>query len=219
MKILSVNVGDIEMLETKRGLVQSAIRKKPVDNSCRVNVNKNGLEHDQHADKVFHGGVNSAVYIYPSEHYPYWCELLGRTDLGSGFLGENLTTVGIDEKSACIGDQLLIGSAVLVVRSPRLPCFKLVGLTGNPSAASFMLNSGKTGIYLSVLQIGDIGRGDEIKIIYKDPKRIPVLSFVQAMMSSNMPELMHPLLMHEELPLERKSLLKKRVLDRYDGEV
>jgi hypothetical protein len=69
------------------------------------------------------------------------------------------------------------------------------------------------------LQIGDIGRGDEIKIIYKDPKRIPVLSFVQAMMSSNMPELMHPLLMHEELPLDRKSLLKKRVLDRYDGEV
>jgi len=219
LKILSVNVGEVEMLETKRGLVKSAIRKKPVLNSRRILVKESGLEQDQHADMVFHGGLNSAVYIYPSEHYSSWCELLGRAELPNGFMGENLTTIGIDEHSACIGDQLLIGSTVLVVRSPRLPCFKFLGLTGNPNAATFMLNTGKTGIYLSVLKMGDVGSGDHIKIIYKDPKQISVVSYIRAMMSCNQPELMGPLLAHDELPSDRKSLLKKRVSERYAGDV
>ena len=67
--------------------------------------------------------------------------------------------------------------------------------------------------------MGDVGSGDHIKIIYKDPKQISVVSYIRAMMSCNQPELMGPLLAHDELPSDRKSLLKKRVSERYAGDV
>jgi len=42
-----------------------------------------------------------------------------------GAFGENLTTRGVLEKDLNIGDQVRIGTALLQVSQPRMPCYKL----------------------------------------------------------------------------------------------
>ena len=77
------------------------------------------------ADLSVHGGPYKAVYGYPSEHYPYWRQQLPQPDLPLGAFGENLTTEGLFEDSLHIGDQLRIGTALLQVTQPRVPCYKI----------------------------------------------------------------------------------------------
>ena len=72
-----------------------------------------------------HGGVEKAVYAYPSEHYAYWRNELPDTELNWAMFGENLTTEGLIEADVRIGDRYRVGSAEFVVTQPRLPCFKL----------------------------------------------------------------------------------------------
>lgn len=219
MKVLSVNIGKIEPLETTRGITDSGIRKRPVDNMRRVRIGEQGLDGDQQADRINHGGINKAVYLFSRSHYAAWCELLERHDLPVGYLGENLTVEGIDEEIACIGDRLKIGSALLVVRSPRLPCFKLVGLTRTSRASEFMLTTRRTGIYLSVQTPGDVGVGDAISIVHRDPRSVPVARYIDVMMNRGAPGMMDRLLAHDELPVDRRDLLQKRVASGYDGRV
>lgn len=219
MKVLSVNIGKAEPLETNKGVVDSGIRKRPIAAGKRVAIRELGLEGDQQADLVNHGGINKAVYIYPHAHYPAWCELLKCDALPFGYLGENLTIEGLDEETACIGDRLKIGSAVLVVRAPRLPCFKLVGLTRSSRAPLFMLTTKRTGVYLSVHTSGDVGTGDAIEVVHRDPRQTPVARYVDVMMNRGAPGMMEHLLAHNELPLDRRDLLQKRVASGYDGRV
>ena len=72
-----------------------------------------------------HGGVDKAVYVYPSEHYAYWRRELPGVELPWGVFGENLTTEGLLEENVRIGDRFRMGSAEFVVTQPRMPCFKL----------------------------------------------------------------------------------------------
>lgn len=219
MKVLSVNVGKAEPLDTNKGVVASGIRKRPVGALQRVEVRELGLEGDEQADRVFHGGINKAVYAYPQSHYAAWRDLLKRDDLPLGYLGENLTVEGVDEETACIGDRWKIGAAILVVRSPRLPCFKLVGLTQNRRAPLFMLNTRRTGIYFSVHTPGDVGTGDMIEVVHRDPRKIPVARYVDVMMNRAAADMMDHMLLHDELPMDRRDLLQKRVASGYDGKV
>ena len=49
-----------------------ALFKSPADRRLRVTTLN--LEGDQQSDLSVHGGVDKAVYAYPSEHYQYWPE-------------------------------------------------------------------------------------------------------------------------------------------------
>ena len=84
-----------------------------------------GVENDAVCDLKNHGGEHKAVYAFSIEHYSYWRESLKKPDLGPGSFGENLTLSSLNEAEVCIGDQLQMGSAVLEVSQPRVPCFKL----------------------------------------------------------------------------------------------
>ena len=46
-------------------------------------------------------------------------------ELGPAAFGENLTTAGIDASGALVGERWRVGSTLLEVVQPRLPCFKL----------------------------------------------------------------------------------------------
>ena len=83
------------------------------------------LDGDRQADLAVHGGPFKAVYAYPSEHYEFWRKELPGTQLPWGMFGENFTTEGLFEKDLHIGDRLQIGSAIIMVRQPRIPCYKL----------------------------------------------------------------------------------------------
>jgi len=91
-----------------------------------------------------------------------------------GMFGENFTTDGLLEDSVYIGDQFSVGSAEVIVTQPRLPCYKLGVRFQSDDMVKRFLASGRTGFYLAVTHEGEVGAGDEIKVIDRDPNRIPV---------------------------------------------
>jgi len=163
MKLVAISVGGPRKVEWRGKTVRTSIFKDPVAGPVRVQ--KLNLAGDEQSDLSVHGGVDKAVYAYPSEHYAYWCEQLPEMKLPSGSFGENLTIEGLNEKTLQIGDRLSIGSAEFVVTQPRLPCFKLGVRFGRPDMVKRFQKSGRTGFYLAVLQEGVISAGDSIQVV------------------------------------------------------
>ena len=116
-----------------------------------------------------HGGIDKAVYCYPIEHYDFWRREIGRAALPLGQFGENVTTEGLLESELRIGDVLRIGTAVVQVSEPRIPCFKLVMHmdAGSDFSARF-LAANRTGFYCRVLEEGIVARSDAITLVSRD---------------------------------------------------
>lgn len=149
--------------------VLTAIAKAPREGA--VAVGRLGLEGDEQADPQHHGGLSKAVYLYPSEHLPFWRTVRAQARVGSwdgelppGLLGENLLTRGLLEETLWIGDRLLLPGCVLAVSEPRMPCFKFNAAMGFAQAAKLMMQSGYCGAYLSVIETGHIGAGDAVTL-------------------------------------------------------
>jgi len=140
----------------------SAINKQ--SQSTRQQVTKLGIIGDEQGDPNFHGGVEKAIHLYPSEHYKYWCAELGNKPIfqSVGAFGENISSVGVTEIDICINDIILIGTTLLQVSQGRMPCWKLNVRCEEPEMALKMQDSLKTGWYFRVLKEGDIGIGDDI---------------------------------------------------------
>jgi MOSC domain-containing protein YiiM len=132
-----------------------------------VTVRTLNLDGDAQADLTVHGGINKAVYAYPSEHYDFWRSQYPEKQLDWGAFGENLTTEGLLESSAGIGDKLQVGSAILVVVQPRLPCYKLAGKFSDENILFSFTESGRSGIYFAVEREGVLQAGDAIAWIHQ----------------------------------------------------
>src|SRR5262245_18953756 len=100
-------------------------------------------------------------------------------DLPYGMFGENVTVEGLDEHGINIGDRFRIGQAVMQVTQPRLPCFKLAIKFGREDIIKRFLQSERTGFYLAVLEEGEVGRGDAIKLLHKDEHKVTVTDIVR----------------------------------------
>jgi MOSC domain-containing protein YiiM len=172
MKVVSLNTG-LPRQVTWRGMeVSTGIYKQPVEG--RVALRKLNLEGDRQADLTVHGGEFKAVYCYPLEHYDYWKKQLPGMDLPMGSFGENFTTEGLLENEVHLGDRFAIGSAEVVATQPRLPCYKLAIKFDREDMVKRFLASGRMGYYIAVAREGEVGAGDEIKVIDKDPNAVPV---------------------------------------------
>ena len=90
-------------------------------------------------------------------------------DLPMGSFGENFTTEGLLEDMVHLGERFSIGSAELVVTQPRLPCYKLAVKFDREDMVKRFMASGRMGDYVAVAREGEVGAGDEIKVIAKDP--------------------------------------------------
>ena len=172
MKLLSVNVGLPREVEWKGRMVTTGIFKEPV--AGRVMLRRLNLDGDRQADLTVHGGADKAVYGYPAAHYAYWHDELADGELPFGMFGENFTVEGLAEDAVNIGDRFSIGAAEVVVRQPRLPCYKLGLKFGRDDMVKRFLASGRTGFYFSVAREGEVGAGDEIRLISRDPHGITV---------------------------------------------
>ncbi|MGH9317991.1 MAG: MOSC domain-containing protein [Thermoanaerobaculia bacterium] len=170
-RLLSVNLAVPRTFESRGRVVPTGIFKQPA--AGRVRLRELSLEGDIQADRRYHGGAEKAVYLYPSEHYPYWKRFLGR-DLLAGFFGENFTTEGFREDTVHIGDTFRVGTAVVQVTQPRSPCFKLGLKVGSARFIKSFLESRRLGFYLRVLQEGVVGAGDPIERVEIAPGRITV---------------------------------------------
>jgi MOSC domain-containing protein YiiM len=177
MQVVSVNVSKPKDVVHDGAVVSTGIFKEPVKG--RLWVRKLGIEGDGQADLTAHGGPDQAVYAYPVEHYAYWEEQLGRDPLPFGQFGENLSITGIDEASARVGDTLKIGTAVLQVTQPRLPCYKLgIRMGAGKSFPKRFQKSGRVGFYLRVLKEGELAAGDRIERV-DVPDSVTIAEFLK----------------------------------------
>lgn len=159
------------------------------------------LDGDRQSDLQNHGGVNKAVYAYPSEHYEYWRGELPSMELTWAKFGENLTTEGLSERDACIGDKFRIGGAVVKVTQPRIPCYKLGIRFGRDDMPRRFLASGRSGIYFSVVEEGVVNPGDAIELIQRDRNGVTVADVNRAYTQSREnSELLRHIISSEVLP-------------------
>jgi MOSC domain-containing protein YiiM len=181
IKLVSVNVG-LPREVTWRGMnVTTGIFKQPVEG--RVALRKLNLDGDRQADLTVHGGEYKAVYCYSLAHYDYWkIELPGR-ELPMGSFGENFTIDGLVENSVHLGDRFSVGSAEVVVTQPRLPCYKLGVRFQSDDMVKRFLASQRMGFYVAMTREGEVGAGDEIKVIARDPNAVPVTEITQLYIS------------------------------------
>src|SRR5712671_3493696 len=106
VKLISLNVGRPHLMVYKGVTINTGIFKKPV--SGRIALRRLNLDGDRQADLSVHGGLNKAVYGYPSEHYEYWRQDLLGTNLPWGGFGENFTTQGLGEDNLHVGDRFRV---------------------------------------------------------------------------------------------------------------
>jgi MOSC domain-containing protein YiiM len=172
MRLVSLNVGLPREVVWKGRTVTTGIFKEPVVGSVRLGPLN--LEGDRQADLSVHGGPHKAVYAYPSEHYDYWRAKISDLELPWGMFGENFTTSGLWETSTSIGDQLRIGSAVVMVTQPRMPCYKLAVKFGRDDIIQQFLDAGRPGFYFAVLQEGEVKAGDTFEWVHRDPLQVTV---------------------------------------------
>ncbi len=172
MKLLSVNVSEPKAIVYNGQVIQTSIFKEPV--SGRVMMREMNIDGDAQADLQNHGGIHKAAYAYPIENYEFWKKELKRDDFTYGQFGENLTVEGMTEDNAHVGDVFRIGGAVVQATQPRNPCYKLGIKMGSAEFVRTFLQSCRLGIYMRVLEEGEIGAGDAIERIHEDPERMTV---------------------------------------------
>ncbi len=160
--LLSVNVGGVREFDFNGRPAVSAIWKAPV--AGRVAARGVNLEGDDQADRAAHGGPDKAVYAYAIEDMRWWKEDLGRS-LEYGEFGENLTTEGIDVNGALVGERWEIGDAVLQVTELRIPCWRLGVRMEDRRFPRRFSQAGRPGAYLRIAVEGDVGAGDEIRVV------------------------------------------------------
>lgn len=149
----------------------TAIDKRSVKGP--VAVRRLGLYADVQADRKFHGGPEQAVYAYAQEVVDEWAVELGR-DLPPGIFGENLRTEGIDVDGAPLGQVWRVGTALLQVSAPRVPCATFARRMGEPRWVKRFTERGKVGAYLRVLKNGEVQAGSPIEVVSTPSQQVPV---------------------------------------------
>ena len=163
MKVLSINIaakvheGDWTGSEGKTGIDKRSV-------TGAITFAQEQVANDVIVDRQAHGGYDQAVYAYAREDADWWENEIG-ISIDNGRFGENLTTLGIDVNAAVIGEQWEIGSVILEVSQPRIPCRVFAGFWQRPTLIKEFMAAGKPGTYLRIIQEGEITAGDEIKVI------------------------------------------------------
>lgn len=172
MELISLNVALPRLTLYNGATINTGIFKQPV--SGPVQLRTLNLDGDRQADLTVHGGPFKAVYGYPSEHYEFWRRELPGMNLPWGMFGENFTTEGLSESDLHIGDRVEIGGARLMVRQPRMPCYKLAAKFQREDLVARFLHSGRSGFYFSVEREGTVAAGDAFEFLSREPQAITI---------------------------------------------
>lgn len=163
-RIVSLQVGMPHKRVSPQGRDwHTAIHKTPV--AGRVPLGAENLAGDYQANRKYHGGPDKAVCAYSAEHYPGWRALLAPVEVPFGAFGENVTVEDMTENIVCIGDVFRVGTATLQVSQPRQPCANVSKRWNCPDLPARIVETGRTGFYLRVLEVGEIGAGDTLVLL------------------------------------------------------
>ena len=170
-RLVSLNVGGVREIQWLGRPMTTGIWKEPVSDRRRVHgVNVAG---DDQADRSVHGGPTKALYAYAVEDYRWWSAQLHQ-DLRPGTFGDNLTTEAMDLTNALVGERWRIGSAVLRVTEPRLPCYKLGIRMGDPRFPARFAEAARPGTYLAIEEEGELGAGDRIEVLQRPGHQLSI---------------------------------------------
>ena len=213
MKVLTVNVGRPRPNPWKR-LPSTGNDKRPVEGPVAESApgpkgtGAVGLAGDRVYDLKHHGGDDQAVYAYAREDLDHWQVELDRT-LANGAFGENLTTEGVDVNSALIGERWRIGSTVLEVSCPRIPCATFAGWLGERGWLKRFVRAALPGPYLRVIEPGEVTAGDPVTVLSRPGHEVTVALAFRA--ATTEPELLPLLVDLAAFPAAERAEIRTRL--------
>lgn len=172
-----MNVGRGFDADWAGALKRTAIDKRPVDG--RAAVRALGIDGDEQADTKNHGGPYQAAYAYAREDYDWWQESLGR-DLRAGTFGENLTLTGVEVTGALLGERWRVGTAVVEVTGPRIPCGVFRNWMDESRWVKRFADARRPGAYLRVVEEGEVAAGDSVEVLHRPAQRVTLAESVSA---------------------------------------
>ena len=167
--VRSVNVG------SPRGGIrptgrESAIDKRPVGASrCATPVRgaagwAAGWSATTSASRKHHGGSRQAVYAVAREELDWWGAQLGRDPARRDVRGEPHDLGARRRRRAWSGERWRVGSALLEVTGPRIPCATFAAWMGERGWVRRFTERGRTGAYLAVVEPGVMSAGDAVVV-------------------------------------------------------
>ena len=172
MKLANVNIGQERTQQNGNKLETTGIYKLPTPEP--VHISSLGIKEDFIASKKHHGGPDQAMYVYGTTDYDWWSTELGR-DLYPGTFGENLDITELESSQFNIGDRLLIGSVILEITAPRIPCGTLAARMEDPQFVKRFRHAERPGFYCRVIQEGTIEMGNDVKIERYEKETVSVI--------------------------------------------
>lgn len=174
MKVVSVNAGRAELMKIGARTVSTGIRKAPVE---RGYVGALGLAGDVVADEQHHGGLDQALYLYSSEDYAWWGGELGSVP-EPGTFGENLTLSSFGAEPVRIGDRFRVGPALIEATAARIPCSTFATRMGESEWVKRFAAARRPGIYVRVLEPGEVAVSDMVERIDGDGEHPTVVDLM-----------------------------------------
>ena len=166
-----------KLISDDRGTWTSSIDRERIETPVAV------LLHGLAGDKVtqpYHGGPGAAICVHLSEHYAFWNTRFGM-DLKAGSVGENITLGNITEDQICVGDQYTLGTAMVQVSGPRVPCANLARRIGRADWVKLTIRENRTGFYLRVLEPGVVQAGDRWSLVGRENEAGSILAINRCM--------------------------------------
>jgi MOSC domain-containing protein YiiM len=183
---------------------RTGIDKRPAQGP--VSVRRLGVLGDTICDTKHHGGLDQAVYAYAEEDADWWQRQLAEElafTLRPGAFGENLTTRGIDITGAVIGERWRIGSTILQISAPRIPCSTFAAFWQVDQLIKRYTAAGRPGAYLRVLTEGQLSAGDPIVVLDRPGHGLTIEQAFRALTGDHS---LAPLLVAApELPVEARA--------------
>ena len=177
-----------------------------------VAVRRLGVVGDTIGDTVNHGGAEQAVYAYAEEDAAWWQDQLAGElsfPLRPGSFGENLTTRGLEVTDAVIGERWRIGSTILQVSSPRIPCSTFAAFWRIDHLVKRFTEAGRPGAYLRVLTEGELSAGDQITVLDRPAHGLTIAETFRALTGDR--SLVAKLMTAPELPAEAREWAQQLV--------
>jgi MOSC domain-containing protein YiiM len=127
-------------------------------------IRHNGLTGNDD-DSETYADPDKALLHYAFDHYAHWRQRLpdarALLEKGGAF-SENISTLGINERTLCIGDILSVGSAVIQVTQGREACNTMNQRFSRPTMNREMHDDHRNGWFYRVLEEGHMSAGDAV---------------------------------------------------------